>query len=148
MIATLNNNRGAALIVTLMMIAGLTIIAGVIVAVTATDKKVGLNESTHMRSFYAADAGGEAAVNWLRIQNSPPGFLDPTKHVYLGSGMQDLGHNHKYDFDVQYVRKRLRPGWSHEYKDFDYTVEAQGESVNKSTSELELRTSRLFKEGY
>jgi hypothetical protein len=144
----LNNEKGAALIVTLMMIAGLAVIGGIIVVIAASEKQVVFNESTHMRSFYSADAGGEAAINWLRTQGSPPDILDGANNVFVPSGQTSLSSDHRYQFGIQYTGKRPRPGWSKEWKDFDYLVDSDGESVRDSRSEVELQTSRLFQEGY
>jgi len=146
--AAITNNKGSALVVSLLMITGLAVIAGIIVVIAATEKQSTFNENAHARAFYSADAGGEAAINWIRIQNSPPGFVDASNNVYIAGGYQYLTSDHKYKFDIQFTGKRLRPGWSHEYKDFDYTIDADGESVQESRSALEIRSTRLFKEGY
>jgi hypothetical protein len=49
---------------------------------------------------------------------------------------------------VRFDRVRFRPGWSREYLDFDYTVDTRGASVQQSSARIEVRTSRLFRQGY
>jgi hypothetical protein len=146
--ASFANNKGIAMVVALAFIFGLSVIATIIVAVATSEKKSAFNDYTYSRSFYSADAGGEAAINWLRIQNSPPGLLDTLKHVYVPSGYSSIASDHKYKHDVRYIRKKLRPGWSHHYKDFEYTINAEGASVQDSESQVEVQALRLFKEGY
>ena len=144
----LSNNQGFALVVALSFITALSLLAAIIVAVSTLEKRTSFTDYTHSRAFYSADAGGEAAINWLRIRGTPPGLLDAQKHVYVPTGYDTLSTDHLYRHDITYIRKRLRPGWSHEYKDFEYTIDSQGSSVLASESELEVRALRLFKEGY
>jgi Tfp pilus assembly protein PilX len=144
----IRNDRGYAMVVALSFIAGLTLLAVIIITVSISEKRTAFNEYSHSRSFYAADAGGEAAINWLRIQNSPPNLLDAQKHVFVPTGYDTLTDDHKYRFDVTYIKKKTRVGWSHDYKDFEYTIDADGTSVKESESEVEVQVRRLFKEGY
>jgi hypothetical protein len=145
---TLKDNKGVAMITALAIITCLALLAVVIVSVSILEKKTTFNEYTTMRSFNSADAGTEAAVNWLRIQGYPPALLDADKHVYIPSDYSALSDDHKYQFEITYDRKRIRPGWSIHYKDFEYDVVALGESVQESESEIALHARRLFKEGY
>jgi Tfp pilus assembly protein PilX len=142
------NERGFALVVALAFIAVLAVIASVSVWVAGSEKKVTFNEQVHQMSFYAADAGGEAAINWLRIQSSPPGIIDAQNTVRHQDTYAPLSSKQEYKFDVRFLRKRNRPGWSVEYKDFDYLVISDGASVRQSQSQVELSVARLFKEGY
>lgn len=149
--STLSNESGFAMVVALAFVFGLGLLAVIVMAVSSTEKNTAFNDYTYTRSFYAADAGGEAAVNWLRIQGSPPGLIDVNKHVHLPSGYENLNtykSDHQYKFDITYIRKRLRPGWSVEYKDFEYEIESDGASVRDAESEVEVNALRLFKEGY
>lgn len=144
----LTNDKGIAMVVALSVITGLALLGVIVIAVATSEKRTAFNEYTHTRSFYAADAGGEMAVNWLRIQSTPPNMLDTQKHVYVPTGYDSLSNDHLYKYDITYVRKRLRPGWSLEYKDFEYLIQSDGASVAESETSIELQTRRLFKEGY
>ena len=129
-------------------IAILAVIATASIWIAGSEKKVSFSGETHQNSFYAADAGGEAGINWIRTQANPPGFIGTTKDVYNQASYTSLDNDQEYRFDMTYVRKRPRPGWSTEYKDFDYRLLSDGSSVNNNQSQLELNLSRLFKEGY
>ncbi len=142
------SERGFALISALAFLAILAAIATVSIWVAGSEKKVTFNEQTHQSAFFAADAGGEAGINWIRTQSAPPGILGAGNVVYNQPGYTTLDENQQYNFSMTYLRKRPRPGWSIEYKDFDYELLSNGTSVQNSWSQLELMLSRLFKEGY
>lgn len=144
----LANNEGYAMVVALSFITGLALLATIIVAVATSEKKTSFNDFTYSRSFYSADAGGEAAINWLRLQTSPP-IKDNVNNVFVPTGFDTLTADHKYKHNVAYTRKRPRAGWDFkQYKDFEYKVEADGSSVQQSEAEVELQVLRLFREGY
>jgi Tfp pilus assembly protein PilX len=152
MLKTLRNDQGTALVATLFFITALAITATVIVWVTGSERRVSHNEYTHARSFYASDAGAETAINWIRTQQIPPPIIDTEeKFVANEDEYQELLNDHadhKYKYDVRFDRVRFRPGWSREYLDFDYTIDSKGASVQESSTRIEVRTSRLFRQGY
>ena len=148
MIIQRQGEKGFAMVSALAFIAILAVIATVSIWIAGSEKKVSFSGETQQSSFYAADAGGEASINWIRTRSNPPGFIGTTMDVYQQTTYSDLDDNQQYRFEMTYVRKRPRPGWSIEYKDFDYQVHSDGSSVNNSQSEVELNLSRLFKEGY
>jgi Tfp pilus assembly protein PilX len=144
----MSNDKGYAMVIALSFITVLALLAVIIVSVATSEKRTAFNEGTTARAFYSADAGGEASINWLRIQNSPPGLLDGAKHVYVAGGYQTLTSYDRYNNDVTYIRKRMRPGWDITFKDFEYTIDSNGSSVAQSQAEVEVQALRLFKEGY
>lgn len=150
MIKNLNNNEGFAMVIALGFITVLALLAGIIVAVSTAEKKTAFNEYTFTRSFYSADAGGEAAINWLRVQNRPPDQVDdPNDLVFVPGGMTQMTADHAYKHEVTYKGVQAREGWDYNlYKDYRYWIESDGESVADSEAEVELRVLRLFKEGY
>ena len=149
MLTTIRNNKGTALVATLFFITALAVTATVIVWVTGSERRVSHNEYTHTRSFYASDAGSETAINWIRTQQIPPRIVDTAeKFVVNQDDYTYLQSDHKYQFDVRFDRVRFRPGWSREYLDFDYTIDSRGASVQESSARIEVRTSRLFRQGY
>lgn len=149
MLATIRNDKGTALVATLFFITALSVTATVIVWVTGSERRVSHNEYTHTRSFYASDAGSETAINWIRTQQIPPRIIDTAeKFVANQDDYTYLQSDHKYKFDVRFDRVRFRPGWSREYLDFDYTIDSRGASVQESSARIEVRTSRLFRQGY
>jgi len=136
------------MVVMLVFITCMALLAVIIVSVSITEKKTILNEYTSMRSFNSADAGTEAAVNWLRIRPFPPDMVDANRHVFVPQDYTELSDDHKYQFEITYDRKRIRPGWGTQYKDFEYDIVGMGESRQGSESEVALHAQRLFKEGY
>ena len=149
MLKILRNERGSALVATLFFITALAITATVIVWVTGSERRVSHNEYTHARAFYASDAGSETAINWIRTQQIPPAIIDPEeKFVENQDDFTEMYGDHKYKYDVRFDRVRFRPGWSREYLDFDYTIDSNGASVQQSSTRIEVRTSRLFRQGY
>lgn len=149
MLTTLRNEKGTALVAALFFITALAVTATVIVWVTGSERRVSFNEYSHARSFYASDAGTERAINWIRLRPIPPAIIDAEENfVSSMDDFYDMEDDHKYKFDVRFDRVRFRPGWSREYLDFDYTVDSEGSSVQETSSRIEVRTSRLFRQGY
>ncbi len=149
MLTTIRNNRGTALVATLFFITALAVTATVIVWVTGSERRVSHNEYTHTRSFYASDPGAETAKNRIRTQQIPPRIVDTAEKLVVDQDDYTyLQSDHKYQFDVRFDRVRFRPGWSREYLDFDYTIDSRGASVQESSARIEVRTSRLFRQGY
>jgi len=142
------NERGSAMVLAIGVMAVLAILAMVIVAVVVSEKKTALADFSGTRSFYSADAASEAGVNWLRNQAIPPQIIDASNNVYLAPGFTALSANNQYKYDIQYVSKRNRPGWSVEYKDYTYNVTATGGSAQSSQSAISLGVTRLYREGY
>ena len=145
---TLTNNHGYAMVIAIAFIAGLTLLAVIVVSVATSEKKTEFAEYTHSRAFYSADAAGEGAINWLRFQASPPPEVDGARHVFVATGDTPLSADEDYRYDIQFVRKRIRPGWSIEYKDFEYMIDGRGSSVQEGEAEVEIQALRLYKEGY
>ena len=148
MVESSSRERGAALVMALGALGGLALLAVIVVAMASSTKWTEFTEFTHTRAFYSADAGGEAALNWIRFQDTPPALVDSTNAVFLAAGYSAMSADHDYKYDVQFSRKRFRPGWSLQYHDFEYLVVASGASVQQSEAEIELRATRLFEEGY
>ena len=132
----------------LVVLAVLALLAVVIVSVATSSKWTEFQEFSNNRAFYSADAAGEAAVNWIRFQTEPPGIIDVQNRVFAAGGFTTLAAGQQYRFDVIFVRTDFRPGWSLEYKDYEYRIVANGASVQQSEAGVEVRARRVFKEGY
>jgi Tfp pilus assembly protein PilX len=143
-----NDERGAAMVLVLGVLAALAILALVVMNITVSEKKTEANDYANNRSFYSADAASEAGVAWIRRQSNPPSLVDTLNHVSLSTAYTALADEDRYKYDVKYVRKRFRPGWSVEYKDYEYLVEARGASAQQTEAAVELGATRLFREGY
>jgi Tfp pilus assembly protein PilX len=148
MIRPQSNERGAAMVLVLGVLAALAVLALVVMRLVMSEKRTQFTDYANNRSFYSADAAGEAGVAWIRQQPSPPSLVDSLNHVSVSNAYTTLSANHLYKYNVQFVRKKYRPGWSLEYKDFEYLVEASGASTQQAESAVELGAMKMFKEGY
>ncbi len=142
------NREGFAMVTTLLIVLVLSVLAVGVVWLATSERKTAFAEGVHVASVFAADAGGEAAINFLRVSDSPPTILDfDTKSVRV-QGSTDLFGSAKYSYNANYLRKRPKPGWGTDYLDYDYRIGALGAASQKGESGVALVVSRLFKEGY
>ena len=148
MLPSIHNERGSAMMMALGALTVLAVIAMVALAITITEKRTAFSDFSGARSFYSADAASEAGVHWIRHEYTPPMVLDSLNHVRVTNAYTNLSPGNGYRFDVTYVRKRYRAGWSTEYKDYEYTVGAVGTSAQQSESDIEVKATRLYREGY
>lgn len=144
----LGDESGSALLLAIGVLVILAGIAAVIVSIAVSEKKSQFAEFTHDRAFYSADAAGEGGINWLKGQLAPPPLLDVSNNVYLSGGYSALSTGHSFKYDIRYLTKRFRPGWSLEYRDYEYLVSAAGASVQQADAAVEVDATRLYKEGY
>ncbi|MBI5169268.1 MAG: hypothetical protein HZA61_07250 [Candidatus Eisenbacteria bacterium] len=144
----LDDERGAALVMVLGVLAVLAVLAAIAITIVTSEKKTALSDYTNQRSFYSADAASEAGVNWIQRQTSPPSLVDTLSHVFKANEYVTLEGDNRYQYDVTYTRKRFRPGWSVEYKDYEYTVDARGASAQQSEAAVQVTATRLYREGY
>jgi hypothetical protein len=142
------NRDGFALVTSLLVVVVLSLLAVGAVMLSGTEKRTSLAERVHNEAVFSADAGGEMAINFLRLSDSPPLIIDFAHNTVRTETDQTLGGAQQFDYDCRYSRKRRRAGWATEYRDYDYRVMTSGEAAASGRSELELVASRLFREGY
>jgi len=143
-----NSENGSAMVLAIGVMAVLALIAIVVISVVIAEKRSSSSQYAQNRAFYSADAAGEAGVHWIKGQLSPPALVDTLNSVRAAAGFTALSSDHRYDFSVEYVGKRFRPGWSVEYKDYVYSVDAQGRSAQQSQAAVDFNGTRLYREGY
>lgn len=143
-----SDERGAAMVLVLGVLAALAVLALVVTRIVTSEKRTESAEYSNNRAFYSADAAGEAGVAWIRRQGHPPSLVDTLSHVSVSTAFTSLSDDNRYKYDVRYVRTRFRPGWSLEYRNYEYVVEASGASAQQAESAVELGATRTFKEGY
>ena len=139
---------GFALVTSLLIILVLSLLGVAAVILSSTEKRTSFAESVHATAVFSADAGGEAAIHFLRMSDSPPLILEFGQFTVASETNNPLQGYQVYDFDAFYVRKRPKPGWSVNYLDYDYRVSSSGRAAAKGRSDVDLVASRLFKEGY
>jgi Tfp pilus assembly protein PilX len=143
-----NSENGSAMVLAIGVMAVLALIAIVVISVVIAEKRSSSSQYAQDRAFYSADAAGEAGVHWIKTQLSPPALVDTMNSVRAAAGYTALSDDHLYDYSVGYVGKQFRPGWSVEYKDYIYRVDAQGKSAQQSKAAVDFNGTRLYREGY
>ena len=145
---TISGERGSAMVMALGVLTVLALLAVIVLTIVSANKRTESSDYANNRSFYSADAATEAGVHWLHTQGSPPALVDTLNHVSVTTAYTTLASDHQYRFNVRYVTKKFRPGWSVEYKDYQYVVEATGASAQQSQAAVNVNAARLFREGY
>jgi hypothetical protein len=144
----MRDRDGFALVTSLLVVIVLALLAVGAVVLSSTEKRTSFAESVHVEAVYSADSGGEAAVNFLRLCDTPPRIVDFGDNMVRSEDDQVLHGSQQYGYECNYVRKRPRPGWGVEYLDYDYRVNSDGEAAAGGHSDVQLVAGRLFREGY
>ncbi len=145
---TQTGRDGFAMVAALLVVLVLSVLAVAAVWLASSEKKTTLAEATHMSSVFSADAGGEAAINFVRVSNAPPQILDFNTMAVRAQASTAIEGTQDYAYSVNFTRKRAKPGWGTEYLDYDYNIGARGESGREGRSDVAVVVSRLFREGY
>jgi hypothetical protein len=142
------DREGFALVTSLLIILVLSLIAIAAVILSSTEKQTSFAESVHNSAVFSADSGGEAAIHFLRLSDSPPKIIDFVDGTVHSEADEQVMESQEFDFECQYVRKRPKPGWGVNFLDYDYRVESEGRASTQGRSDVDLVASRLFREGY
>lgn len=142
------NREGFAMVTTLLVVLILSVLAVGIAWIASSEKKTSFAESVHIRSVYSADAGGEAAINFIRLSETPPVVQDFGTRLVRNQGTTGLKGSQTFDYSAFFDRKRPKPGWGMDYLDYDYRINSHGSASRLGESGVELVVSRLYKEGY
>ncbi len=143
-----DGREGFAMVTALLVVLVLSVLAVGAVWLATSEKKTTMAEATHVQSVFSADAGGEAAINFIRVSDAPPQILDFTTMAVRTQPNTSLEGSQEYNYDVNFVRKSPKPGWGVDYLDYDYNVAALGGAGRQGNSGVAVVVSRLFKEGY
>ncbi len=157
--AILHNERGTAMVAALFFITALSLTATVIVWVTSSERRSSHNEYSHVRSFYASDAGSEFAINWIRMRMTPPPItsVDPVtldQYVKSDSTYTYVASDESYRVDIKHrlnggvIVMRHRPGWDASWRDFEYIIDSYGSSVTNANARIEVQAARLYRISY
>ena len=142
------NREGFAMVTTLLVVLILSVLAVGVAWIAGSEKKTTFAESVHVRSVYSADAGGEAAINFLRLSELPPVVQDFGSRIVRDQGNTVLEGSQSYGYRAFFLSKRPKPGWGMDYLDYDYRIASRGTASRLGDSGVELVVSRLYKEGY
>lgn len=142
------DREGFALVTALLVVLVLSVLAVGVAWLAGTEKKTSFAESVHMESIFSADAGGEAAINFLRTSETPPLPLDANQTVRV-QGTTNLQDAQTYDYRAQFLKAVFKPGWDPtKYRDFEYRVESHGTAAAKGETDVEMVVTRLYQIGY
>lgn len=142
------NREGFAMVTTLLIVLVLGVLAVGVVWIAGSEKKTSFAEGVHIASVFAADAGGESGINFIRVSESPPTIIDFGTMRVRSQGETALVGTQAYSYDATYLRKRPKPGWGLEYLDYDYRIGSMGTAGRTGQTGVDLVVSRLFKQGY
>ncbi|MCP4573417.1 MAG: hypothetical protein GY838_13760 [bacterium] len=143
--AARTDREGFALVTTVLVVLVLSVLAVAVAFLASAEKKTSFAEGVHVSSVFSADAGGEAAINFLRVSTSPPqitDFADSTVHNQPTTAVQG---SQSYLFDAQYRGMEVKAGWTGEYMDFVYEIGSSGTASIDGESSVDLVATRLFK---
>lgn len=143
-----NDREGFALVTTVLVVLVLSILAVAVAFIASAEKKTSFAEGVHVSSVFSADAGGEAAINFLRTSSTPPRIVDFGDNTVRNQANTALHGSQSFVYDARYLSKRPKPGWGMDYLDYDYEIGSQGLASVKGNSSVNVVASRLFKEGY
>ncbi len=144
------NREGFAMVTTLLVVLILSVLAVGVAWIASAEKKTTFAEGVHVASVFAADAGGEAGINFIRISDSPPTINDfGTMNVRnQGETVLEAEGSKAYSYNADYLTKRPKPGWGVDYLDYDYRIGSRGTASQNGVSGVTVVVSRLYREGY
>jgi competence protein ComGC len=142
------DREGFALVTSLLIILLLSLLAVAAVILSSTEKQASFAESVHNSAVFSADAGGEAAIHFLRMSDTPPRIVDFADGMVQSESDESLQGSQEFDYECQFRRKRPKPGWGVNFLDYDYRVASTGRAASAGRSDVDLIASRLFREGY
>src|SRR5689334_15491268 len=70
-----HRERGAALVIAILVLAILTVIGIALMLITSTESRIAANEWSVNRAFYASDAG----IRWATVESAQPSFFKRTE---------------------------------------------------------------------
>jgi len=146
------NREGFAMVTTLLVVLILSVLAVGAVWMATSEKKTSFAEGVHVASVFAADAGGESAINFIRLSDSPPPVLDFATMNVRNQGSTALDASQSYSYNATFINNpavgKPKPGWGLDYRDFDYRIGSRGTAGQKGDSGVDMVLSRMYRVGY
>ncbi len=146
------NREGFAMVTTLLVVLILSVLAVGAVWMATSEKKTSFAEGVHVASVFAADAGGESGINFIRLSDSPPVVTDFATMNVRNQGDTALEGSQSYSYNATFINNppigKPKPGWGMDYQDFDYRIGSRGTAGQKGDSGVDVVLSRMFRTGY
>ncbi len=162
----INNEKGSAIIVALMVLAVVTLFGISSIDTSSIELKIVRNEKMYQRCFYVAESGWQDGACWLEGKNKSPSKIngspslsdDELKIVrnFGGGAANVLNDNFPdnseddtidtipYWYNIQYSNDQIVAGSGKAYREFVYIVKS---NANKEY-EIEVRLKKIYKIGY
>ncbi|MFV9690402.1 MAG: pilus assembly PilX family protein [Desulfobacteria bacterium] len=148
-VSVLKDNRGAALVVSILIMAVLMLIGAAAIITSSIEIKISGNEKNSREAFYAAEAAWPTALIWLDNQSAP--FMgnedDDTDDPRIVSNVAVGANQFSYELNYQGPPRDI-PGYSTDYKDFYYDVECTGNGPGVSESSVQITASKAHRVVY
>jgi Tfp pilus assembly protein PilX len=152
--AIATNERGATVVIVLLVSVVLALFGVVSLMTSRTEVLIVGNDKLYRQAFYTAESGWQVAANWL--VSVYPGITDArsTKDVakYLSGDAGDAREwlpmsdnaNLEYAFDMQFVQAVNTPGYSTDFKRFEYRVETTGRWEGKAEAQIRIGAGKVY----
>jgi hypothetical protein len=156
--AQLSNDRGIGLVGTMMIVAMLAILGGIIATIAVNERRSAYNDALHSSSLVAADSGTEEAIGWLMLQGDPPTVTDWTLRTVGSQTLSTLSTHEDQRFEYE-MNVALTPGgapnWgpapgysTEGFMQVTYDVISGGEAGLEGRSDVAVIVSKIFSSGY
>jgi hypothetical protein len=143
------DREGFALVTSLLIILVLSLIAVAAVILSTTERRTSFAESVYTTAGFSADAGGEAAIYFLRMCDSPPAILDAANNLVESRNNEALQGDQTFSYACFYINWTHRDGWDPTmFRDYNYRISSSGRAAAGGRSDAQMMASRLFREGY
>lgn len=134
------DERGAVLVIALLVMAVLSLIGTIAVMTSSIEINISANESLAKQAFYAAEAGWTVAVCWLDTQAAP--FLGNREVSDVPVGKNTYSYTLRYQTPPRNI-----PGYSMKYKEFRYVIDSTGQNPG-SLSHIQVTAGKAYRVGY
>lgn len=152
--AIATEERGATIVIVMLVSVVLALFGVVSLMTSRTEVLIVGNDKLHRQAFYTAESGWQVAANWL--VSVYPGITDArdTNDVakYLSDDPEDAREwiamhdnaNLKYALAIQFVQAVNTPGYSTDFKRFDYRVDTTGRWEGKAETQIRIGAGKVY----
>lgn len=156
------NQRGAALLTTLLILALLTLLGMVITSAGLVEMNIAHNTRVHDLAFYQAEAGRQYALGWLAEQPAAPSenlgsvmaaASWPQAFAATAAAEPQVVQNDEqqplFSVSISYLGSRQPPLFSTDFRRADYAVDVRGYGPQSASSRILVNVGRMHTgEGY
>ena len=152
----LRSERGAALVLAVMMLAVLTLFGISATTTGLIEIDIARNEKFHDMAFYRAESGWRYAVDWLDLH--PDGVVEDYASVAApasfaegfsraSAAQPEIVGDEEFAVAIAYSGGGYAPLWDSDYRRFRYAVSAAGLGPGGARSRIEAHPGKIFHTG-